>query len=393
MKKNSVRLLWLLLAVVMVSSLLTVGIFAEDQDAPVAKVGETTFSDLQEAIKAAAPDGTVELLSDVTVDEWIMFSERLNISNGSIITLDINGLTIDGNDHTLTVKSIESAGNGNRLFYDATNLNVKNLTIRYEDAAANQGGIGLTSGIIDNVTFIGGGNAILPGDGNVTITNCTFEGSGHAIYFEEDRDNLVVTGNTFDVGAANVILLRGDVTFTDNTVVSGRTVNVVNGSPVVSGNDFGNVRFKVYNGATATISGNTINNLVFNDATAVKSTFTADNTLSGEAQAVIDALPFLVGSGTAEDPFLIKDIDDLIRFRDEVNAGNTYAGKTIKLANDINLGSEEWTPIGNSSNNFMGYFDGNDKTISNLAITGMLVFLATSRAMVCLPPPPPPLRI
>ena len=260
-------------------------------------------TDIQEAIKAAAAvtsvartatAGTVEVLSDVTVDKWIMFSEKLSIGNGNIITTEINGVTIDGNGNTLTIKSIESAGNGNRLFYDATNLNIKDLTIEYVDAAANQGGIGLTAGTIENVTFNGGGNAILPGTGDITVKDCTFKTNGTSIYYEEGRDNLVVTGNTFEnPDNVNVILLRGNTTFTDNTVISGRTVNVVSGSPVVSGNDFNDVRFKVYNGATATITENEINNLVFNDESVVESTF-ENNILSTEAQAVLNAAKFAV---------------------------------------------------------------------------------------------------
>lgn len=54
----------------------------------------------------------------------------------------------------------------------------------------------------------------------------------------------------------------------------------------------------------------------------------------------------------------------------EVNVNsNTFSKKTVKLVNDIDLGSEEWTPIGNSSVSFQGTFDGNNKTISNLVIS------------------------
>ncbi len=347
-------------------------------------------TDIQEAIKAAAAvtsvartatAGTVEVLSDVTVDKWIMFSERLSIGNGNIITTPINGVTIDGNDNTLTIKSIESAGNGNRLFYDATNLNIKDLTIEYVDAAASQGGIGLTSGTISDVTFIGGGNAILPGTGDITVKDCTFKTNGTSIYYEEGRDNLVVTGNTFEnPDNVNVILLRGNTTFTDNTVISGRTVNVVSGSPVVSGNDFNDVRFKVYNEATATISDNKINNLVFNETNApAASTFTADNTLSAEAQAAIEALPVMAGDGTEANPYTIGNLAQLKAFRDDVNAGNNYQGKFVKLTADIDLNNEEWTPIGNvtydskykptdASKVFSGVFNGNGKVISNLKV-------------------------
>ena len=257
----------------------------------IATVNGVEYADLQEAIKAAAPDGTVEILSDVTVDKWIMFAESLSIGNGNLITLKIDGLTINGNGHTLTVNSIESAGNGNRLFYDATNLNINDLTIKYADGVA--GGIGLKSGTINNVTFEGGTYGVLPGAGDVTIKDSTFKTNSTAIYYEEERDNLTVTGNTFELDDdTNVILLRGDTEFTNNTIVSGRTVNVVSGSPVVTGNDFNDVRFKVYNGAEATIKNNTINNLVFDSEdyaeNPVKSTF-ANNALSDAAQEALDA--------------------------------------------------------------------------------------------------------
>lgn len=55
---------------------------------------------------------------------------------------------------------------------------------------------------------------------------------------------------------------------------------------------------------------------------------------------------------------------------DLVNAGTAFNGKTIRLTEDVDLNNVEWTPIGNSANQFQGTFDGNNKTISNLVITG-----------------------
>ena len=302
---------------------------------PVASVNGTSYTDLQDAIVAAAPAGTVEILADVVVDEWIMFSETLNIGSGQIITMNIDGLTINGNDKTVTIKDIESAGNGDRLFSDATELNINNWTINYANGVA--GGIGLTNGTIEGVTFIGGTYGVFPGAGNVTVTGCTFETNGTAIYFEQERDGLVVTNNTFELPAdANVILLRGDVEFTDNIVVRGRTVNVVSGSPVVSGNDFNEVRFKVYNAATATVSGNTINNLVFNDNSVVFSTF-GENELSTAAQAVLDAASFPVAQigttkyGTlAEAVAAVQEGETIQLLAGEISEGTIKLPATLK---------------------------------------------------------------
>ena len=238
-------------------------------------------------LKAAIIKGSkIEFANDITVDEWIMYSEDYNISSGEIITIDEINVTIDGKGHTLTVNSIESAGNGDQLFQSASVLNISDLTIKCADGL--KGGFSLDSGVIKNVHFVGGSAAaIFPHNGEIKVEGCIFDTNGDAIYFEHECDNLTVTGCTFNQKAdKNVILLRGDVKFTDNIINSGRTVNVVSGSPVVTGNDFNDVRFKVYGAATATISNNTINNLEFN-GTTYASTFT-NNTLSAAAQAVLN---------------------------------------------------------------------------------------------------------
>ena len=74
----------------------------------------------------------------------------------------------------------------------------------------------------------------------------------------------------------------------------------------------------------------------------------------------------LSGTGTAEDPYLINNLDDLKFFRDNVNAGDKFQGKTIKLTANIDLDNEPWTPIAN----FNGIFDGQNHTIYNLVVNG-----------------------
>ena len=76
----------------------------------------------------------------------------------------------------------------------------------------------------------------------------------------------------------------------------------------------------------------------------------------------------LQGEGTLTSPYLVEDIDDLKVLREEVNQGNSYDGKYIKLTADIDLANEPWTPIGTSNKTFCGMFDGDNHTISNLKI-------------------------
>ncbi len=69
---------------------------------------------------------------------------------------------------------------------------------------------------------------------------------------------------------------------------------------------------------------------------------------------------------------VISTLEEFKAFRDAVNGGDTFAGKTVLLTADIDLGNEEWTPIGNSTTAFKGTFNGGEHTISNLKITRAL---------------------
>ena len=63
------------------------------------------------------------------------------------------------------------------------------------------------------------------------------------------------------------------------------------------------------------------------------------------------------------DTYYIANDTDLKAFRDSVNQGQTFEGKTIKLMADITV--SDWTPIGQKGGTkFNGTFDGNGKTVT-----------------------------
>lgn len=68
------------------------------------------------------------------------------------------------------------------------------------------------------------------------------------------------------------------------------------------------------------------------------------------------------------DDLTISNLTDLENFRDAVNKGNSFAGKTVVLSGDITL-SGEWTPIGTDEHPFSGKFNGGNHTISGLNVT------------------------
>ena len=76
------------------------------------------------------------------------------------------------------------------------------------------------------------------------------------------------------------------------------------------------------------------------------------------------------GSGTQADPYLIETPQHLAWLARQVNNGvSMYNGVYFRLTNDLDLNSEEWTPIGNSiTNRFKGIFDGDNHFVDNISI-------------------------
>jgi hypothetical protein len=88
------------------------------------------------------------------------------------------------------------------------------------------------------------------------------------------------------------------------------------------------------------------------------------------------------GNGEVDSPYIITTAEELKWFRDEVNCGRKNI--CAKIADNVevidmstvchaadksqNLEEVSWEPIGNTTNNYMGTFDGNNKTITNLYI-------------------------
>ena len=87
------------------------------------------------------------------------------------------------------------------------------------------------------------------------------------------------------------------------------------------------------------------------------------------------------GSTTSEvqgsdNTYTITTAAELAWVAQQVNkesGNNTFSGKTVKLANDIDLNGKDWIPIGSSSTNtFAGTFDGNGYVISNMKVASAI---------------------
>ena len=75
------------------------------------------------------------------------------------------------------------------------------------------------------------------------------------------------------------------------------------------------------------------------------------------------------GDGSsAETACEIANGEQLAFLAQQVNSGTDYEGKFFKLTADIDLGGNEWTPIGGYYHCFKGTFNGDGHTVSNFKI-------------------------
>lgn len=72
------------------------------------------------------------------------------------------------------------------------------------------------------------------------------------------------------------------------------------------------------------------------------------------------------GTGTRTDPYLISTPAQLALFRDQVNRGKS--GICAKQTANLDMGMQDWDPIGLTSSGFTGIYDGSGYAIQNLNI-------------------------
>lgn len=155
--------------------------------------------------------------------------------------------------------------------------------------------------------------------------------------------NIVAANNNVNVTIQQGASVTGDVEAKNNIIVNGNVI----GDLTISGNDNAFIQI----GSGSNVNG-TVNSKV---------EFAPDANTEN----------ITVGANT-EMNYTIRTADDLFAFAKQVNEErNTYAGKTVVLAADIDLAGRTWTPVGpnaDDSNKFKGIFDGQNHTISNLKV-------------------------
>ena len=204
--------------------------------------------------------------------------------------------------------------------------------------------------------------------------------------FENCSSNIDVTGTKFFAGGL-IGLAAGDSQFTnchttgDVTITAGRAGRAndhyrVGG--IAGGWADGKTKVCTLNGCSYTgkVSGTNADGSVaetLDYAGYVGRGYTLTNCAG--SKVVIDGTEYVQAFDDVFGIYIVNEVYEigtstaLKAFAKKVNAGETFAGKTVKLSADIDLKNDEWTPIGTEDKNFEGNFDGNNKVVKNLTIT------------------------
>ena len=187
--RSKKQIVSLVMTTVMLTTSLPIAAFADEgsttrplNTAPVAEASENiiyvnaaaqgddgqqnTYTTLQAAIDNAEAGDTIQLLSDLTVDTSVA-------NNDAAITIPKNNLTIDGQDHTLTVDSNNTNGNAIGI-NGASGVTIQNLTVTRPGGGQTKHGINVyksTGVTLHNVNLNNmGGLGLLVNASEVTAT-------------------------------------------------------------------------------------------------------------------------------------------------------------------------------------------------------------------------------
>ena len=220
----------------------------------VAKIGETYYVTLAEAVEAAQDDATVVLLQDVELEN------TLTIAAGKVVTLDLNGKVVSGvsatagttavvtNKGNLTVKSsVEGGKITSQALTPDTNWggegepsfpSYANNTVR------NEGTFTLLSGTIENTSAAGGATYAID-NYNGSTTNI----EGGLVYCQNNiairlfcGDNIALNVNGGEVKGTRALWIQ--LASSNASVAPNVDVNITDGTLTATGN--GEYKLAIY---------------------------------------------------------------------------------------------------------------------------------------------------
>ena len=290
------------------------GASADVSETVVAKVGDKTYSTLQEAVTAAKDAGatTVVLQNDTT--------ESVDIPAGANITLDLNGHTIEElvptgkkradtivNRGTLTIEDSQKSG----LIESKTNrglcvMSNSTTTIEYANIKGQEGAIGEHSDTA--------GATLTINDGKFEgIDNAVIGFNGSTRTGDNTPSKVTINGGEFTgtITSGGYIACGIYAPWKDNFIINNGTFNITNGAGIVA------------RGGTVTVNGGTFN------------TNSSDEGKVGDKKVDLPSAALVFDDSDPSYPGLSSDSKIIVnngKFSSDVDAIAVIGGNTERIA-------------------------------------------------------------
>ncbi len=324
-----------------------------DKDAPtLISMNGTAYDTLAAALEVA------ETGAEITVGGTVEY----DFGTASNQTVEAKNVVISGKEGAVIVFKGDGANN---TFANATLKNVKIVdeTTSYGEDSWELGYLELANITAEDVVFANG----IMLDGTNSFTGCTFTGKTEsmAMYGAWVNSGTATFTNCTFVGTRGLKVHEAYESEITNVTVDSCAFNGMTEKPGIALGDL-----KV--DTTVTIKDSTFIDVqpgnqgeyIYESDTVVSTfTFTLENNTID-----IEVAPGLRYNNV--DTYTVMSAEGMFSFADQVNnKKNTFSGETVKLDADIDLENKAWTPIGQTgATQFLGTFDGNNKTIKNLKI-------------------------
>lgn len=316
----------------------------------VAKIGDTKYESLAEALEAAKAetDIVIDLLADATLD--ITAWQDLAIGGETTETITING---NGNTLTFNKKNSDwdhiTTNNGAKLI-------LNNMTITdsgYNNGPWNRYDLSFACPVeLNDVTAT---KAIaLKADAKLTNVTVNETGDNYAIWIQPNGQSVEIDGLTVTSAGRGIKI--------DNQYVDeAQKVTLSVSNATFATNKKAAILVKSPAGADITLANVDISGVAADTVNAVWN--------DEDAAAYYGLITVTGGTKAQEGEFVaaLKDKDGNIiaYYADLAEALNACQSKqTVTLLADVDLNSEPWTPIAE----FKGSFDGQGHTIRNLYV-------------------------
>jgi hypothetical protein len=320
------------------------------------------------SISAYNNEAVVSGLDNLTI--FLVGESRIYGSNGYTFnkTAAVEEMTVtfttDGESNgSLYINNLEE-----NLFAEGVTPVYNDVTIKHEGDSHTIGCLlGLKLGGVP-VTLFNKDNVL--GDGNVSYNPGTHTLTLNSVTIEPENEEDEFSGIEYSDAEDLTIALIGN-----NSIQGSYGCSAISHSYGVDTPHLYFVKGDAAQHFSLTLIAQSENELIDDFYANYDGLFVFDEEDDGTYTSTISTTAF-GGTGSADEPFLMKTAEDLKKFAYHYNEGRFSRNVHIKLNNDIDCEDEEGfsTIADNTDATFCGVFDGNNKTISNLTMTGIGFF-------------------